>query len=190
MKQALWLLPVVMVAGLIWGAAGCETTAKSEKGAPKMSQPSGMAPPFGGPDDMERAESLWNSMRGYTNWDPYPGLADWQPGKSPHGKVLKYYINSVAARGPEKPGPGSIIVKQNYGREGGPVMAVTVMQKVRGYDPEDGDWFWVKFAPNGEVMKNPKGMNLAGRVAKGMSTGCIACHSNAGGGDFLFANDG
>ena len=38
-------------------------------------------------------------------------------------------------------------------------------------------------------MKNPKGMSLAGRVAKGMPAGCIACHSNAGGGDFLFIND-
>ncbi len=73
--------------------------------------------------------------------------------------------------------------------EGGDLMAVTVMQKVRGYDPEDKDWFWVKFDPSGGVMKNPKGMSLAGRVAKGMNKGCIACHGNAGGEDFMFVND-
>ena len=39
----------------------------------------------------------------------------------------------------------------------------------------------VKFAPNGEIMTNEKGRKLAGRVAKGMTKGCIACHSNAGG---------
>jgi hypothetical protein len=26
-------------------------------------------------------------------------------------------------------------------------------------------------------------------VAKGMSMGCIACHANAGAGDYLFVND-
>jgi|GEM_PF-3494242 len=30
---------------------------------------------------------------------------------------------------------------------------------------------------------------MAGRVAKGMEQGCIACHSNAVDGDYLFAND-
>ncbi len=184
MKQALWLLAIVMVGGLIWVVAGCKSTSESETSAPDMSEPGTMAPPFGGPDDMRRAELLWRSMRDYTSWDPYPGLAGWQPGKSHHGKVLKYYINSVAARNPENPGNGSIIVKENYGMEGGPLMAVTVMQKIRGYDPEDRDWFWVKFAPNGEVMKNPKGMSLAGQAQ-----GCIACHSSAAGGDFLFVND-
>ncbi len=30
---------------------------------------------------------------------------------------------------------------------------------------------------------NPKGMKLAGRVAKGMDQGCIACHRSVGGDD-------
>ncbi len=187
MKCTLRLLPAVLLTGWMWFGIGCESPDKSDSG---MSASGEMAPPFGGPDDVKRAESLWkSSMDGYTSWDPYPGLAGWQPGKSPHGKVLKYYINSVAARNPEKPGRGSILVKENYGMEAGPLMAVTVMQKVRGYDPENGDWFWAKFAPNGDIMTNEKGMKLAGRVAKGMAKGCIACHGNAGGGDFLFAND-
>ena len=63
------------------------------------------------------------------------------------------------------------------------------MKKVQGYDPENADWFWVKFGPKGDVMKNPKDMYLAGRVAKGMPKGCIACHSDADGNDFLFIND-
>ena len=44
------------------------------------------------------------------------------------------------------------------------------------------------FAPNGEIMTNEKGMKRAGRVANGMTKGCIACHSNAGREDLLFAN--
>ncbi len=33
------------------------------------------------------------------------------------------------------------------------------------------------------ILKNPKGMLLAGRVAKGMKKGCIACHTVLGGAD-------
>jgi hypothetical protein len=33
-------------------------------------------------------------------------------------------------------------------------------------------------------------MSLAGRVAKGMDMGCIACHKGAKDNDYLFFNDG
>jgi hypothetical protein len=67
--------------------------------------------------------------------------------------------------------------------------AVTIMlQREPGYDDND-NWFWVKYAPDGSVMKNPKGMQLAGRVAKGIKAGCISCHLSAEGGDYLFFND-
>jgi len=59
----------------------------------------------------------------------------------------------------------------------------------KGYDPDDKDWFWVKYAPDGTVLTNPKGMKLAGRVAKGMDKGCIACHAGAPGGDMVFNHD-
>jgi len=32
-------------------------------------------------------------------------------------------------------------------------------------------------------------MKLAGRVAKGAPTGCIACHKAAPGGDYIFNHD-
>lgn len=149
-----------------------------------------MAVPFGGQDDLNRAASLWQAMRGYTNWVPFPGFEGWQPGFNFHGKVVKYYINSAAARDPKNLGTGAIIVKEVYSDPRPDALkAVTAMQKIRGYDPEDADWFWVKFAPDGEVMANPKGMKLAGRVGKGMARGCIACHASAKGDDFVFAND-
>ena len=58
-----------------------------------------------------------------------------------------------------------------------------------GYDPEDGDWFWAKYNPDDTVQKNPAGVALAGRVAKGAPHGCIACHSEAPGGDLIFTHD-
>ena len=66
--------------------------------------------------------------------------------------------------------------------------AVTVMKKVDGYSPQAGDWFWVKYSPDGSIDKNPDGVPLAGRVALGANEGCIACHSGAGGGDYVFKN--
>lgn len=187
MHRSKWLVPAVL-AVVVCIVSGCEST--SDSSPPQMSGSGDMAPPFGGPDDLRRADALWSTMRGYTGWEAYPELGGWQPGNSPHGKILKYYINSVAARNPETPANGYIIVKENYGdRTSDALMAITVMQKIRGYDPDNQDWFWVKYAPNGDVMTNPKGMKLAGRVAKGMPQGCIACHGNAAGGDYLFIND-
>jgi hypothetical protein len=53
-----------------------------------------------------------------------------------------------------------------------------------GYDPENHDWYWVKYLPNGEVDKTDDGMPIAGKVK-----GCIQCHASAAGGDYIFMND-
>jgi hypothetical protein len=63
------------------------------------------------------------------------------------------------------------------------------MFKRKGYDGDNKDWFWVKFKPDGSLHKNPKGMQLAGKVAKGMPKGCIACHKAAPGGDYVYNFD-
>ena len=180
---------LILVAVFALVACKSDDASKADGGGDDMSKMDGMKPPFGGPDDVSRAKSLWVQMNGYTSWPSYPGLDGWQDGRSPHGKVLRYHINSTAARTPKNPDNGSIIIKENYGMRDGPLMAITVMQKVPGYDPDSANWFWVKYAPDGSIMKNPKGMYLAGRVAKGMPKGCIACHGNAGGNDYLFIND-
>ena len=57
------------------------------------------------------------------------------------------------------------------------------------HDRDNQDWFWVKYGKGGSIDKDPKGTLLAGRVAKGMKRGCISCHSQAGGDDYLFSND-
>ncbi len=63
------------------------------------------------------------------------------------------------------------------------------MYKRKGYDADNQDWFWAKFKPDGSLHTNPKGVKLAGRIAKGMEMGCIACHSAAPGGDMVFNHD-
>ena len=64
-----------------------------------------------------------------------------------------------------------------------------MVQREAGYDRDNNDWFWVKYSPGGTIDQNPAGMALAGRVAKGTNTGCIACHASAKDNDYLFTND-
>ena len=182
MKHARWIMGLGIV-GLIAAVLVSCQTGETEKASETK-------PPFGAREDVARAADLWKTMEGYTSWQPYPGKPGWQEGGRPHGKWVKYFINSKAGESPTKPGYGSIIIKENYGaKDSKSLGAVTVMQKVRGYDSDNADWFWVKFDPKGGVMKNPMGISLAGRVAKGMKKGCISCHSNADGNDFLYIND-
>ena len=182
MRHARWIFGLGTVTLIFTLVLGCISGPKKEG---KMARH-----PFGGQEDMSRAGDLWNTMKDYRSWKSYPGLDGWQDGMSPHGDFQKYYINNIAASNTTSPRDRSIIIKENYGaKDDTKLGSITVMKKLYGYDPENKDWFWVKFDPKGNVMKNPKNMHLAGRVAKGMSKGCISCHSNADGGDYLFIND-
>lgn len=154
------------------------------------------AAPFGSEDDVGFAGKIWSALQqaqlvgtGRIVSTPYQG-------SHPHGAILDTIDSHIKVAGTQ----GPVIVKNNYGGDGvskqavadNPdkyLKAITVMFKRPGYDPENKDWFWVKYAPNGSVMLNPKKMSLAGRVAKGMPQGCIACHTAAPGGDLVFNHD-
>ena len=123
------------------------------------------------------AQSVWNYLQSapYTDWPLFPGTSRFQPGRSPHGAMLITYVNDTARTaltrrtGPFPAGPlpdGSIIVKENYTPDR-TLDAVTVMYKSAGYNPEHGDWYWLKRAANGNVD------------AEGMVVGCQNCHSAA-----------
>lgn len=154
--------------------------------------------PFGNPDDTADAAALWQFMTsnhlaggdGVIHSFPYEGLA-------PHGMMLETFYTQATINGHV----GDLIIKRNYGPEGVTAEqvlsdpethlgAVTVMfKREEGYDPDNMDWFWAKYLPDGSLDKNPKGMELAGRVAKGADQGCIACHSAAPGDDYVFTSD-
>jgi len=152
---------------------------------------------FGGADDTGYAGRLWSSMastglvgKGSIMSTPYTGV-------HPHGAILDTLDAHASVDGKRN----IVIIKRNYGGEGvnkqvvasNPakwLKAVTVMYKRPGYDADNKDWFWVKYGPDGSILKNPKGMSLAGRVAKGVTgAGCIACHTAAPGGDMVFNHD-
>ncbi len=169
---------VLFVSGCATASSPCDTT---------MSKKSEMTmPPFGGSGDVAYAHDLWNKMQkmGFNTKD-----SNLYVGAPPHGIVREVLEGKIDGN--------LVIVKRNYRGKGltpGKVAmdrakylaSITVMAKKPGYDPADKNWFWVKYGPNGKIMKNPKGMKLAGKVAKGMPIGCISCHSAAPGGDFMF----
>lgn len=156
------------------------------------------APAFGSSADVNYARSLWKALTkarlvGERSVESTP-----YKGTHPHGAILRS-LDSVLRVSGDK---GEVIVKKNYG---GPdvskanvadhpkkyLKAITVMfRRPSGYDSENKDWFWVKYGPDGQILKNPAGKPLAGRVAKGVKgKGCIACHRTAPGGDYVFNHD-
>ena len=117
-------------------------------------------------------------------------------GQHPHGAILDTIRGPINIDGRLL----NIIIKRNYGGPGVSketvandpekyLKAVTVMLKRPGYDAETKDWFWVKYKADGSIDTNPKGMKLAGKVAKGKPKGCTACHTAAPGGDMVFTSN-
>jgi hypothetical protein len=152
---------------------------------------------FGGEEDIQFAKELWKSMGDYKTWliksKPIPG-------SRPHGKIVQLYYNIVTVNQM----PYHVIVKDNFRGEEATVETVSkerdkyldtitiMVQREEGYDRDNNNWYWVAYKPNGSVKENGagvEGVKLAGRVAKGMKSGCIACHKTAKGNDYLFTND-
>jgi len=149
-----------------------------------------MKPPFGSADDVAFAKAMWEKLHAAG----FDALHDnLYVGGPPHGKVREVMEGIVDGQ--------LVIAKTNYGGKGVTIdkvkadpkkylKAFTIMVKRPGYDPDDHDWFWAKYKPDGTlfVNKKPK-MKLAGRVAKGMPVGCISCHQSASGSDFVFSHN-
>lgn len=157
--------------------------------------------PFGTAASVAYAALIWGAMDGDLFVGPDSIVTYPYQGSMPHGELLEIVTSHARIDGHE----GMLIIKKNYMSSGGDdritaemvandpdhyLDAVTIMfQRARGYDPDNMDWFWAKYGPEGTVMTNPMGMSLAGRVAKGADQGCIACHVAAPGGDYVFSHD-
>jgi hypothetical protein len=155
------------------------------------------AAPFGNKADLSDAQKVWTASveAGFVGKDsivtrPYKGIP-------PHGLILELMEKDVTIDGHK----GALVIKKNYGGNGLSIddvisnpekylKAVTIMfKREAGYDAENKNWFYGKYNPDGSLQKNPKDRELAGRVAKGAPTGCIACHKAAPGGDFIYNHD-
>lgn len=141
----------------------------------------------------EIAADLWKLMKteNYSDrWKMWPGEETLYKGSDPHGALLTTYINSIgyeaAVKRENELPPGTIIAMENY-MEDKTLEVITVMYKLVPFDPAYGDWFWVKFAPDGKPIKverDGETITLAGKV-----TECIECHSaSSSGSQYIMTN--
>lgn len=193
-------LPALVIgAGAILATTGAGVSVAGEASVSDDSQLE-TQPPFGGPMNIEYAKVLWDRLEGNRLVGPESIRSYPYKGTPPHGQVLEYLETMITVDNHE----GVVMVKKNYAGEGEldalktgvlnerekHLASITVMfQRQDGYDPDHDNWYWAKFQPDGELEKNPKGMALAGRVAKGTNKGCIACHGSAPGNDYVFTHD-
>lgn len=155
-------------------------------------------PPFSGPEDVAFAGMLWDALE--KNRLIGPGRFQAMPYKTPppHGHFVESIDGRISVDGRE----GVVIVKKNFGKTkeetrqqiaDNPdkyMTSITVMfKREEGYDSDNRNWFWAKYFPDGSLFRNPKGMQLAGRVAKGSDKACIACHTAAPGKDYVYIHD-
>jgi len=124
--------------------------------------------------------ALWNyitKVSPYKNWGFWPDHKGLQKGRAPHGPLHRVYVNDKALNSAKPPVQyGAIEVKENYDKAEN-LKVITVMYKVKGYNPKDGDWFWVKYTP-------------AGKPAKfGKPKGCIHCHGTRAANDFIMVHE-
>ena len=180
------LLFAGLAVGLACTIASCTTTVPKEEVQ--------AMPPFGGEDSVAYAQALWSRLAERHLVGPGAITAKPYLGTHPHGVVLVTYEGEVQMSNHV----GVAIIKNNY--TGAAVSessvandpmqnldAITVMfKREKGYDPDNADWFWVKYQTDGSLFVNAEGVPLAGRVAKGQRQGCIACHKLAPGGDFVY----
>ncbi len=112
----------------------------------------------------------------YRAWNLWPKKGRLYKGTEPHGALLTTFVNDTAYHSIKKKkgmADGSIIVKENYTADK-KFVALSVMYKINGYNPEGGDWFWVKYSPDGKVE------------ASGKVKGCIDCHAKMKDNDYIF----
>lgn len=184
----------ITMASLLLSAVGLASFALAQSGtrsypAPRSNSSRTESPSSQGSAARAEApfeERFWNYLQQsqYRNWSPLPGVSgDAYDGNSPHGDKVKLYANRKAAAGGAEFPAGSILIKENFDSSGTKLMAVTVMYRSEGFNPEAGDWHWTKYEANGAIS-TMKGMRVTGKV--GM---CIDCHRSAGGNEFVFAND-
>ena len=139
-------------------------------------------PPDGGEPTGEQLFKLVTETDPFENWASFPGQDGILDSAAPHGPKVRVHINdtveAVLAGVTGQLPDGSIIVKENLEEStSDKAMALTIMWKVSGFDPDNNDWFWAKITPAGVVD------------AEGKLEGCIGCHGQQRANDFIFRHN-
>ncbi len=122
--------------------------------------------------------ALWDYLKkaDYRTWKMWPDTEAYHKGQIPHGALLTIYVNDIAFQAiAGKAGSlpdGAIVAMENFSAEK-ELTAITVMYKVKGYNPPSGDWFWAKYLPGGKI-------DSEGKVGL-----CLGCHTMSRGNDYI-----
>ena len=119
-------------------------------------------------------DALLAELEGYTTWGSPPG---WEGLRyacdADHGPFVRLYANPLAIRGLELGSSlpdGALLVSASFQDPEGTPKLLTAMRKVRGFAPEDDDWYWGQLDEAGT------------RVAVGGDIpACAACHAASDG---------
>lgn len=164
-----------------------------------------MPPPFGGPEDVTFAKKLWTQLEA----ERFVGenalrATTYEGGTPPHSETLITLQGTVTIDGHT----GLAFVKKNF-RDGEAAateeqvfadpdkylaMYTVMYRREAGFDPDNQNWFWVIYMADGSIRKAPNGMELAGKIAAGMTleqmpANCIACHKLADGDDYVYLHN-
>lgn len=128
------------------------------------------------------AASLYASFTGddnYMEWSIWPGTEAMMEGNGVHGDYVSIYVSDnalSAAQAKESVMPyETIVLKEGFNADE-ELTGVYIMYKSEGYDPENNDWFWASYAPDGAVR------------SEGKVSGCISCHEGKSDVDYIFVN--
>jgi hypothetical protein len=129
-----------------------------------------------GPD----ADAIWEYITQespYTEWGFWDDHKDIIAGNSPHGPFHRVYVNDILLKANSVPVPyGSIQVKESFDKNKNK-MAITIMYKIKDFNPDGGDWYWAKYELDGK----------AGPMGK--VQGCIGCHGVKAKNDYILVHD-
>ena len=128
--------------------------------------------------DAEKLNEYIVRFNPYRAWEMWPGKERLYKGAEPHGAMVTTFVNPAAyfsAKDKKGIAYDSIIVQENYSADK-KFVALTVMYRVKGYNPEGGDWFWAKYAADGKVM-------ASGKVKE-----CIDCHGKKRDNDYIMTS--
>ncbi len=137
--------------------------------------PSETLVPEPGPD-AEKLNAYMVKYKPYTSWHTIPGRGRLYRGSKPHGALLTTFVNEAAYSSiMKKTGmdDGSIIAQESYTADK-KFDSLYVMYKIKGYNPSAGDWFWVKYNPDGQAL-------VSGKVET-----CINCHATHQKNNYIF----
>lgn len=176
--RCLCLFTLVFVGGWTAVAFSQAGSGSSRVDAPRATRP---------PTPEEFHSSFWNHIvkQGavYNTWKVLAREKTEDDIENPHGTVSQTFANKVAADDPKNLPIGSILVREDYNDQR-KRLSISVMYRVKAYDKDHGNWYWIKYLENGTVTRGKDNKVVAGKVSS-----CSNCHGKAQGKDFAFSND-